>query len=39
MSVKKSKRKEANGKGRVVKHHRIPKRVKVEITKKEEKND
>lgn len=33
MAVKKSKRRQANSKARILKHPRIPKRIKQELTK------
>ena len=39
MAVKKSKRKQTNTKGRIMKHPRIPKRVKQEVSKKKDNSD
>lgn len=35
MAVKKSKRRQASTRGRIVKHPRIPKRVKIEASEKD----
>lgn len=39
MAVKKSKRTQANSKGRIVKHSKISKRVKIEVIRKKNEDE